>query len=106
MADASDIARLRLMLGPNVLDDPTLGEVIDVTASTDPLEWAATAWEAVAGRYHSLVNISESGSSRQMSDMHKNALAMAAAYRKRLDAVAVVDEGITGRSTTRRITRL
>lgn len=106
MADAADIARLRLMLGPNVLDDTTLGEVIDVTASTDPLEWAATAWEAVAGRYHSLVNISESGSSRQMGDMHKNALAMAASYRKRLDAVAVVDEVVTGRSTTRRITRL
>jgi hypothetical protein len=106
MADVADIARLRLMLGPNVLDDTTLGDIIDATDSTDLLEWTATAWEAVAARYHSLVNISESGSSRQMGDMYKNALGLAAAYRKRLDAALVVEEETVGRSTTRRITRL
>lgn len=105
MADAADIARLRLMLGPNVLDDLTLGQVIDASASTDPLEWAALAWEATAGRYHALVDISESGSSRKMSDLHKNALAMATSYRKRITEAAVVEVS-SGVSTTRKITRL
>lgn len=105
MADASDVARVRLALGPGVLDDDMLGEIIDASTSTDPRVWIAESWDAVAARYHALVNISESGSSRSMGDMHKNALSMAAAYRKQVadDVTVVVATG--GRSGTRRIVR-
>jgi hypothetical protein len=105
MADDADIARVRLALGPNVLDDATLGQIIDASSSDDYRIWIAESWDAAAARYHALVNISESGSSRSMGDMYKNALSMAAGYRKQVsdEAIVVVT---SGRSTTRRITRI
>lgn len=104
MANQIQIDQLRLVIGPGVLTDADLSSVIDTVGNDNLLEWAAMAWEVAAARYHSLVNISESGSSRQMGDLHKNALAMAASYRSRI-ASEVVEE-IAGRSTTRKITRL
>lgn len=113
MATTQQIARLRLILGPNVLQDAELGQIIDLTvpeggteSDADMLEAEAVAWETAAGRYHALVDVSESGSSRSMSQMHKNAMAMAQGVRKRIAEVAVEVEVTTGRSGTRRITRL
>lgn len=41
---------------------------------------AADIWREKAASYAGLVSVSESGSSRQMSDLHKNAIAMAKAF--------------------------
>jgi hypothetical protein len=105
MADPEDVARVQLALGPGVLDDATVGQIIDVSTSDDSRVWIAECWDAIAARYHGLVNMSESGSSRNMGDMHKNALAMASSYRSQVAADMVV--GVTtGRSGTRGISRL
>lgn len=107
MATPDQIGRVQLSLGPTVLDDTTVGKIIDASESDDPLVWIAMSWDRVAAQYHGLVNISESGSSRSMGDMHKNALAMALAVRKQIaEAAAAVVTVTSGTSTTRRITRI
>ena len=114
MAETAQIARLRLLLGPGVLTDEDLGKVIDLAVpggetNPDMLEAEALAWETAAARYHALVDTSESGSSRSMSQMHKNAMAMAASVRKRIaerNALLVVEIPVTSRSGTRKITRI
>lgn len=82
MATAEQIAALRLLIDEpeNVLpyDDGALGVRIDGATSTEAL--AASIWREKAARYASLVSVAESGSSRQLSDMHKNALAMAKSF--------------------------
>lgn len=69
----------------------------------------AEAWTVRAGRYHALVDTSESGSSRSMGDLYKNAIAMATFYRKLWnDEHPAVDPGTpdtTGRTRTGRIVR-
>jgi len=112
MATEQQITRLRLILGPGVLTDAELSDLIDLCVpegESDPnmLEAQALAWETAAGRYHALVDTSESGSSRSMSQMFKNATAMAAALRAQITArdEVTVEIGRT-RSTTRRITRI
>lgn len=57
-------------------------------------------WTSVAANSATLVDVSEAGSSRKLSDLHKNALAMA----KHWDPVVEVTE-LSSRPTTRRITR-
>lgn len=57
-------------------------------------------WTSVAAESAALVNVSEAGSSRALSDIHKNALTMA----KFWDPVAELTEQ-SSRPTTRRITR-
>jgi hypothetical protein len=42
---------------------------------------SAKVWERKASAYAELVDVSEAGSSRKQSDLHKNALAMEAHYR-------------------------
>ena len=106
MADSAHIAQLRLLVGPGVLTDPEIGQIIDTQNSDEPNLTLALAqvWEAIAGRYSGLVNVSESGSSRSMSDLHKNALAMAAATRAQLSADVIVSS--SSKSGTRKITRI
>lgn len=58
---------------------------------------AHAVWIEKAAKYARLVNVSESGSSRSLSDLHRNALAMAERF-----AVPVVP---TRRTGTRRIER-
>lgn len=112
MASAEQIAAIQLLVGTGTLQETEIGKLIDQAVpegETDPdmLLAQALVWEAMAGRYHGLVDTSESGSSRSMSQMFKNATSMAAALRAQIaarDEVTVV----TGRSrsTTRRITRI
>ena len=112
MATTQQIARLRLILGPNVLQDADLDQIIDLTVpegGTDPdlLEAEAIAWETAAARYHALVDVSESGSSRSLSQMHKNAMLMATSVRKRIADLTVEAEVEVKRPTgTRRIVRI
>jgi hypothetical protein len=58
-------------------DDISLSNRLD--AATSPLSLSKEIWLEKAASYASLVNVSESGSSRSMSDLSKNALAMAKA---------------------------
>lgn len=109
MATTLDINTLILMVGSELLTSVEIGRVIDLNtnalAQVDLDASAAQVWEIRAGRYHGLVDISESGSSRKMSDLHKNALAMAATYRAK---ATVSDQQGTanGRTGTRKIIRL
>lgn len=64
----------------------------------------AAIWRIKAARFSELVDVSEAGSSRKFSDLHKNALAMAATYDKRAVETEVgVALGV--RPTTRAIVR-
>lgn len=103
MASDEDIETLVLMVGSELLTPEEMGKIIDLNDG-DLTFAAAQVWEIRAGKYHGLVDITESGSSRKMSDLHKNALAMAANYRGR--GVIAEEEVTSGRSGTRRITRL
>lgn len=100
MATPEELAQLKLMVGPELLTDAEFELIIDLNENLTAA--AAQVWEIRAGRYHGLVDITESGSSRKMSDLHKNALAMAANYRAQIIAVV---EAIPGTTGTRRITR-
>lgn len=51
---------------------------IDATTTTDAA--VVVGWKAKAGKYADLVDTAEGTSKRAMSDLHKNALAMAEAY--------------------------
>lgn len=60
---------------------------------------AGAFWEAKAGSLASVSDITENGSSRKMSDLYKNALAMADRFG------AVVGEDLSTRPRTRAIVR-
>jgi hypothetical protein len=60
-------------------DDATVGAYIDRTSSL--YKAAEAIWAAKAAGYASLVNVSESGSSRQLGDLQSKALEMAKYYR-------------------------
>jgi hypothetical protein len=102
---ASDEERKTLTLivgGANDFTEEQLNSIIDAN-SEDVDAQAAVVWEVRAGKYHGLVNVSESGSSRQLSDMHKNALAMASYYRNK--GVELPGTVPTGRTRVGRIVR-
>lgn len=79
MATAEQIAGLRLLIAEAAdelpYSDQVLEERIDGAATLQGL--AAEIWTEKAARYAELVSVSESGSSRQLSDLHDNALTMA-----------------------------
>lgn len=85
------ITRVRRMVDETDLvntlyTDTQIQEYIDENTSVDGIDYngtAATIWEEKAGYYSALVDVSESGSSRKMSDMYKNALALAKLYRQK-----------------------
>ena len=72
---------------PQVLGEPTadvytdemLGDAIDMAGSVDGA--AADIWTQKAASAATLVNVSESGSSRSLGDIQRNALNMAAQFR-------------------------
>ena len=81
MATAEQIASFRLLIDEATdkapYDDISLNTRLD--AASSPQSLAREIWLEKAAKYASLVNVSESGSSRAMSDLHKNAIAMATA---------------------------
>lgn len=104
MATREQVAQLRLLTDYTAVDpydDAQLAAMIDAS-SVDSV--AARLWEEKASKAATMVNISESGSSRSMGDIHKNALNMAAYFKKKVqDAETPVDEGRFAR--TRAIVR-
>jgi hypothetical protein len=83
MASAEEITAFRLLIAEpdNVAPytDEALSAALDSAESAEDL--AARVWTQKAASYAALVNVSESGSSRNLGDLSKNALAMAAQFR-------------------------
>ena len=102
MATPAEVARLRLLIG-----DPTEEEVSDYTIeiTLDAMggntnRAASELWSIRAAQFSSLVNTTESGSTRNLGDLYKNAMAMKMHY----DSLGV--EGVTrGRTRIGRIVR-
>lgn len=78
MATISELQALRLLIAEPTEDsynDVVLSERLDaVSGDLDRLAYAI--WTEKAAAYSALVDVSESGSSRKLGDLHKNALAM------------------------------
>lgn len=79
MATAEEIAAFRLLINQPInaapYTDEALSDRLDLASSVQSL--ASIIWSEMAASYASMVNVSESGSSRSLSDLHKNAIAMA-----------------------------
>jgi hypothetical protein len=101
MATQDDVDALHRMTNIPANDttypDSFLAAMID---QNNTIEAAAAAiWRFKAAQMAAMVDTTESGSSRKLSDLHKNALAMAGA----LDQVDIVAR--TGRSFTTAVER-
>ena len=102
MASAADVQTVRD--NTNEPDESTFTDVyIEALVDAGSVASAsAVVWQRKAGAYAELVNVSEAGASRSLSDLHKNALTMAATY-----AAASTTGGTatTGRAKTHSIER-
>lgn len=82
MASPEDIATLRGLVGEpddsNGWTDEKLGDIIDGETSLNLA--ASKVWVLKAGQFAHLVDVSESGSSRKLSDLRKNAMEMGSYY--------------------------
>lgn len=81
MASVEEVASLRRMVAEptdTTYTDEALSALIDTEESVEGA--AGVVWREKAASAATLVNVSESGSSRSLSDIHKNALAMAKFY--------------------------
>lgn len=82
MATEEQIFELRGLISEpddsNGWTDERLSSLIDGTATMNAA--AARGWLLKAGEYASLVDVSESGSSRKLSDLRKNAMEMSQYY--------------------------
>lgn len=103
MATPAQIAELRIKINEPTdalpYTDEILGELIDANAG-DTNAVAKTIWQGKAAAVAHLVDISEGGSSRKMSDMYKNFLAIAGTFESEENA-----PGARRAPTTREITR-
>jgi hypothetical protein len=82
MASEDEILELRQLVAEaddsSGFEDEYLSLIIDATESMNAA--ASKVWSIKAGRYASLVDVTESGSSRKLGDLRKNAAEMAAYY--------------------------
>lgn len=89
MASIEEVRELRRSIAEpddTTYDDAALSLLIDTAGSLDGA--ALIVWKEKAASFVGLVDISEGGSSRKNSDLHKQALAMIAAIQDRVDAAA------------------
>ena len=97
MADQSEIDALRLLINDpckESFSDDDLERVLDAQGGDRNLA-AAEVWGIWATRYSTLVNVSESGSSRSLGDLYKNAVAMRGMFLAANDAGSQVTAGRT-----------
>lgn len=106
MATPEDVALVREYINElnedNGWTDARIATFVDGTTNTAYA--AADIWAVKAGTFAGLVNVSESGSSRNLGDLLKQAKEMEAHYRKRgdaIDAPVAVDSGPVIRRLTR-----
>lgn len=104
------VNQLKLICGPTSYDtDSQWAEVLKIYQGTESQlnRACATIWQMRAGRYHTLVTTGESGSTRQLSDLHKNALDLAKYYSDLAAKQEAVEEeeAVPKVTRTRRIVR-
>lgn len=93
MATTAEISQVREYVAEPVETDEWSDVIIaayvdKAISATKTLEAAADIWLTKAGRFSQLVNVSESGSSRQLGSLQDNALKMERYYRARVASVA------------------
>lgn len=100
MATAEQIAELRGLINEPT-EDPYTDVILSVRIDAEPelRILAATIWREKAARYAGLVDIKEGNSDRKLSQLHKQALAMAEGLTVGVDVV------VGRRTTTRKIER-
>lgn len=106
MATVQEIARLRRMVNEPTADtysDADLSGLIDLSENLDTA--AADIWQEKAAALAYLVNVSESGSSRNLSDLQKNALSLAASFRASGAEEVAVTEETASRTRVNKIVR-
>ena len=105
MATADEIAAFRLLIDEEddklPYDDESLGARLDVATSVEAL--ASQIWREKAARYAGMVNVSESGSSRNLGDLQAQALKMADMFTS-VDSTAPGAPAVRG-AVMRRLTR-
>lgn len=106
MATESDIKTVRDFVNEPFVEgtswpDTRIDAIIDANDG-DLRAAAADIWTMKASSFSFLVDVSENGSSRKMSDVHKNALAMARQFRGESVDLAAAQ---SLRPTTRAIVR-
>ena len=103
MASLDEIAVLRRLTStePDDYPDDLLNDLIDSNGSVDAA--AAQVWRELAAEYATMVDITESGSTRKLSDLHGHAQAMIKLFEQR-SIVEAEAEGVIG-TTISHITR-
>lgn len=112
MATASEIALVRQLINEpgddNGWTDERIGELIEANRdSEDAVNLklvASDIWGIKASSFSKMVDITESGSSRKMGDLLKNALLLQKSLRETTAPVEVADP-LADRPRTRAITR-
>lgn len=102
MATPDQIAQFRLLIAEpddTKYSDETLSALIDSSTSVNAA--ASSIWTQKAAASATLVNVAESGSSRSLGDLYRNALAMAAQFDKAAGADAATAPGIRIRRISR-----
>lgn len=85
MATSEDVFQVRVNtneLGREDYSDDILGGIIDSLGSVEAA--SAEVWDRKAAKFSELVNVSEAGASRSLSDLYKNALSMSDRWRARI----------------------
>lgn len=84
MATAGQILDVRNNTGEPDEDSSYDDEELEVLIDADGVDLASAAiWRRKAAIYSEMVDVSEAGASRKMSDLFKNAVAMAEYYEKK-----------------------
>lgn len=88
MATAAEIDEVQELLGPTASDDgwteARIGDDLDSGLTAQQI--ALAYWEARMAKTSAVVNVTESGSSRSLSDIHKHATEMAKYYKGKTEA--------------------
>jgi len=109
MADQEDIDAFKLLLPSNFEQygwtDEVIGALLDQGKTQNYM--LMQYWDKVSAETAEFADMSESGSSRSLSTIHKNAVAMARIYRDLVDKEETEEEAPTARGIrARAITRV
>jgi plasmid stabilization system protein ParE len=109
VASKSEIRFVRDLTNTTAEDfsDDEIGALLDPPLSLSQNAAAASIWRQLAAKTAKLVDTSESGSSRQLSQIHKHAMGMASHFQDLANAETVEEVTTTrGRPVSRPIERV
>lgn len=108
MATQEEVDAFKELLPPDFAsygwDDTYIGTLIDAGMTENGM--LLKYWEKVSASTSDYVDMSESGSSRSLSQIHKNAMALAKMYRDLLDKEENPPTDQTSGIRSKRITRV